>query len=343
MRKRKPRRIKHIVPVIPKGHHVRGVSTLVNKHGQIVGQWQKSAKTRIDPEVLVRELRRALPKLIKAPPRSRMRPPRLDASADDLLAVYPIGDPHLGLLTWAPETGEDWDLKIADRVMRGAIDAIVEHGPAARECLILELGDLTHADNASNRTSRAGHALDVDGRRFKILRMMRDLLIHYVVCALTRHEIVNVRIISGNHDDETSMFAVLLLEAYFRNQPRVRVHVDPAQRQYMRFGANLIGMVHGHEARGNPLAQIMPAERPQDWGETRHRTWLCGHVHHRSVREHPGVVIETFRTLAPRDAWAAGEGYLAERDLSRIVYHRDRGEISRSRIAADALREQVSK
>jgi hypothetical protein len=31
----------------------------------------------------------------------------------DLLSVYPIADLHLGMLSWRPQTGADYDLKIA--------------------------------------------------------------------------------------------------------------------------------------------------------------------------------------------------------------------------------------
>lgn len=39
-------------------------------------------------------------------------------STKDRFTVIPIGDPHIGLMTWAKEVGQDWDIKIADRVYR---------------------------------------------------------------------------------------------------------------------------------------------------------------------------------------------------------------------------------
>jgi hypothetical protein len=49
------------------------------------------------------------------------------------------------------------------------------------------------------------------------------------------------------------------------------------------------------------------------------------------------VTIETFRTLAARDSWHAAQGYTAQRDLKRIVYHRSYGEIERATAGIDYL------
>jgi hypothetical protein len=49
------------------------------------------------------------------------------------------------------------------------------------------------------------------------------------------------------------------------------------------------------------------------------------------VTELPGVVCEAFRTLAAKDAYAAGHGYRAGRDMRCIVHHKDFGEIERHR------------
>lgn len=59
-------------------------------------------------------------------------------------------------------------------------------------------------------------------------------------------------------------------------------------------------------------------------------TLLTGHVHNRRQLELPGVMWETFRTLAPADAWANAAGYRAGRDMTSITFHAEHGEIGRS-------------
>ena len=83
----------------------------------------------------------------------------------------------------------------------------------------------------------------------------------------------------------------------------------------------------------------MSVDRAQDWGETRHRYWLTGHVHTRKVIEFPGVLWETFRVLSPNDAWATAAGYRSGRDMHCIVYHKEHGEISRTRFDVSMMQE----
>ena len=49
-------------------------------------------------------------------------------------------------------------------------------------------------------------------------------------------------------------------------------------------------------------------------------------------KEFSGLTWESFRTLAAKDAWAAGRGYRAGRDMLCIVHHREHGEIERHRV-----------
>jgi hypothetical protein len=77
------------------------------------------------------------------------------------------------------------------------------------------------------------------------------------------------------------------------------------------------------------LPGVMASDRAEDWGQTKHRRFYCGHVHHKSVKEYPGVTVETLGTLAPRDAWAAASGYRSEQDLQLDVWHRRWGLVNR--------------
>jgi hypothetical protein len=81
----------------------------------------------------------------------------------------------------------------------------------------------------------------------------------------------------------------------------------------------------------------MAADRAEDWGQTKHRYWYTGHVHNQTVTELPGVVCESFRTLAARDAWASGAGYRAGRDMRAIVLDREHGEVERHRVDVGML------
>ena len=93
----------------------------------------------------------------------------------------------------------------------------------------------------------------------------------------------------------------------------------------------LIGATHGDTVKHEALLGVMACDQAQAWGRTSHRYWYTGHVHHQSVKEFPGVICESFLTLAAKDAYAAGHGYRAGRDMVCITQHREHGEVERHR------------
>lgn len=100
---------------------------------------------------------------------------------------------------------------------------------------------------------------------------------------------------------------------------------SPAKHWYHRFGRCLIGSTHGDTGKLHELPGVMAVDRPQDWGETAHRRWYVGHVHHESVKEGHGATVETFQTLAPSDAYHKGAGYRSGRSMRSDLWHREHG------------------
>jgi hypothetical protein len=257
--------------------------------------------------------------------------PAPKATLPDLLAVYPFGDPHFGMYSWGAETGEDFDLEIARRVTLGAVDRLVGSAPPAETAIVLPLGDLLHMDDQTNRTPGHGHQLDADGRFQKVVWTCVQVFRHIVMRCLEKHKKVVVRFVPGNHDPHAYLAVAGPIAAYFESDPRVEVDMSPAPHWYYRFGKVLIGATHGDKSKVSQLLGVMAVDKAEDWGQTLHRYWYLGHVHHQSVSELAGVTCESFRTLAAKDAYAAAYGYRAGRDMRLIVHHREHGEIERHR------------
>jgi hypothetical protein len=319
---RRTRRFDAPTDVVPQGHNLKGVSTLVREDGTKALQWIKTAGEKERREEALKRILADLPATV---PKRKGKIPRPKGSDKDLLAVYPMGDPHIGCLSWLPETGESYDLTIAQRRHESAMRYLVTQGPPARQALIVNLGDYFHSDNSLNRTARAGNALDVDGRFAKVLRAGVNLFITMIDTALEHHRDVHVICATGNHDDHTSIMLSVALDCYYSNEPRVTVDMSPAKHRWYRFGKNLIGVTHGDTVKHGELEGVMASERARDWGETTHRFWYCGHIHTARLYEFRGCTVETFRTLASRDAYAVGAGYNAGRDMHRKTLHRDGG------------------
>jgi hypothetical protein len=314
--------------VVPDGFRVRGVSTYYGEDGKPKGQWVKSAVDHDRAEEIARQAVEALSESIEglAP---ITEPPK--HALVDLLAVYPFGDPHVGLYCWAKETGNDFDLEIGRSLTLGAVDRLISSAPAAATAILLLLGDVFHMDDQTNQTPAHRHQLDVDSRFVKVLQVGIETYRHAILRALEKHQRVIVKAIPGNHDPHAIWSLAFTLSAYFSNEPRVEVDLSPSKFWYYRFDKVFIGSTHGDTVKHGQLGGIMAADCPEDWGQTKFRYFYTGHVHSKAVTELPGLVCESFRTLAAQDAYASGHGYRAGRDMLCIVHHRSHGEVERHR------------
>lgn len=320
-----------IKPVAP-GFVAKGHSTAydLRKPGAPpIIQWVKTQRDEKAQEEIIRAAISALAEDVRG-----LSPAVRSSSGPkhaELLTVYPLGDPHFGMYAWAKETGEGFDIEEARRLTLGAVDRLVDAAPASSTAIVLPLGDVFHADDQSNQTPAHKNQLDVDSRYVKVLQVGIQTFRHCVLRALEKHDKVVVRFVSGNHDPHAVWALAFSIAAYFDSEPRVEVDLSPSKFWYYRHGRTLIGATHGDTIKTEQLLGVMATDRAEDWGATRHRYWYTGHVHHQRVMEFPGVVCESFRTLAARDAWAAGHGYRAGRDMRAIVLHTEHGEIERHR------------
>ena len=320
---------------VPDGFHLKGTSTLYDKDGKAKLQW---VKTSIDHE-RQRELFIAAAKAMAAelPQVSRVAEPL--ATMGNLMAVYPIGDAHIGMRAWGEETqGADWDMTEAVRVQCGAMAALVDLAPPAEQAVIINLGDWFHADNMEGTTSRSGHSMDLDGRYAKMIDVGIRVMRQCITSALEKHKTVRVINVVGNHDDTGALWMSVALRHAYENEPRVQIDKSPAAFHYIEFGKVLIGTHHGHTCKAERLPGVMAADQAKAWGRTEHRYWYLGHVHHQSVKEYAGVSVESFNTLTAKDAYAAFGGYRSRQNMKCIVMHQEFGEVARHTVSAEMLK-----
>lgn len=319
--------------IVPDGYHVKGVSTYYNKEGKPAGQWVKSSiDYERQRELFEASIEAALKDLPCVPARTFSA-----KSLPMLMTAYPIGDPHFGEYIWGDECGKDWDLSIAERTHCGAMNALVDSAPPTEHALIINLGDAAHYDSMIAVTPRSGHHLDADSRYAKMVDVLIMAMRQCVESALTKHKYVHVVHVIGNHDETGAVWLSRLFAHLYSQEPRVTVETSPSVFSYHRWGKNLIGMHHGHTCKAEKLAGVMAADRAKDWGETDHRYWYTGHIHHESKKEYPGVVVESFNTLAPNDSYAHSGGWRSRQNMKCIVLHKEHGEVSRHTVHPDML------
>jgi len=312
---------------MPAGQVYRGISTLTDAEGRTRLTWHKTRTDTSTPDLVA-----ALEATFKAY-KGKARPaPAPRHSLADYLTVYPIADQHNGLLAWGRETGEAYDLSIGIKRLRESIVSLVAQSKPSRRAIILNLGDWQHTDDQRNMTPRSGNLLDVDSRYFKILSAGVDLMIGCIETAKRRHAQVTVRNIPGNHDPHAAIALTIALKMFYARDRRVTIDDDPGEFFFHRFGRVMIGAHHGHRAKADRLAATMAAMRPADWGASAFRYFYTGHIHHETAKEIGGVKVESFQTLAAKDAHAVGEAYLSGQSLTAITLHRRTGEAGRHRV-----------
>ena len=319
---------------VPDPKKITKVSTYYDQLGNVAAQWVSERPEDVAREALWTAF---ADKLAEKLP--RVKPTKGPAKANaDLLAVYPVGDHHVGMLAWEDETGDaNYDLKIAGELLAAASERLIETCPPCDQAVLAFLGDFLHYDSFAAVTPTHGHLLDADGRFPKMVdagvRMIRAM----VAAALDRHKRVHIIFSTGNHDIATSAFMRIMLAALYEDEPRVTVDKTPSRFHSYEWGRCLLGVHHGDRVKMDKLPAVMAHDRHEAWGRTTHRIWLTGHVHHDSRKEFPGCHVESFGVLAPLDAYASAGGYRSQRSMKALVFHREHGEQERHTVRPSML------
>lgn len=310
---------------LPDPKKIVKVSTLYDQAGLVTQQWVSEKPEDVEREKAWIAFAEGLAE--KIVPAAPLPPPA--CSHDDLLTVYGVGDHHMGMLAWPEETGGDpYDLKISGRLLNDAVTYLAGIVPATRQAVMTFLGDFTHTDGYMPFTPASGHFLDADSRFPKIADAAGRAMIHSIDTALLKHESVWVIVTAGNHDPLSAMWLRIVLNAHYRNEPRVTIEMKPRKAHYFEWGKNLLGATHGDRTKLETLPILMATDMPEAWGRTQHRFWYTGHVHHDRVKDLVGAKVISVRVLAPADAHTANSGYRTPRDMKAFVLHREFGESS---------------
>lgn len=308
---------------LPEGFVPRKISRAI-ANGREVIRWESSSieEERRAAEILAAWERHAQ---VYAGLAGMLEPPPAESLDPDLVAVLPIGDPHVGLLAWAPETGDHQDTGIVCRELLCCVRELIADMPACPEIIIGNLGDALHAQDATNRTPGHGNILDVDGRYPKVLDALHTVFRGIIEAARAKFGRVRFRNLPGNHDPRAAAELMFWLRAVFERDPRVDIADAYAAHQYDRFGTNLIGWHHGDRNKKGELPAVMAADHDGSgtgwWGETTEHVWHVGHEHHTTAIETPACLVHVHNTLVGRDAYHAGR-YRAKRMLEAYTYHR---------------------
>ena len=248
----------------------------------------------------------------------------------DTFTVYPVGDHHLGMLSWPEETGGDYNVKIGTKLLEKATAYLLGKADERSDCLLVFLGDFMHFDSLEAVTPQNKNMLDSDSRYPIMARAAIRLMQTMIDMCAVRHNKVHCIVEQGNHDPTSAIMLREALHAHYVKVKRVNVDNAPGVFHYLRWQNNLIGTHHGHTVRQlATLPMIMAQDRKKEWAATDHRVFLTGHRHKDIVLDLVGCRVESVRILPPADAWAHESGYRPYRQMTSIQLHKKHGEIAR--------------
>lgn len=319
----------------------------------VTNYWEQGAKITVDGKVLVaktplyqlkltwrrknqniEKAKAILSEQITLPDFSSIT--KIDTNGKTLSVQPMIVDLHLGKVGFNPDTmAFNWTLQEAAGHYKRAIEFFLSRLDLDEVAeFVLPIGnDYLNVDNSSNQTRRGTPQMAGDFWQ-QVFRFGKNLQIA-VIERLAVIAPVKVYVVPGNHDEDSAFAMGEVLDAYFSAHPNVTVDNTPIKRKYHEFGANMLGMSHGHEFKMSKAMQTMATDEPLMFGRTKFRSFHFGHLHQSRINkvidlaykeEHFGIDVEICPSLSPTDEYHYKNAYIGNlRRCKCFVRHRDAG------------------
>lgn len=271
--------------------------------GKKVGTTRWSAP-EADTESLIERLQGAFTDIPAAP--AIIRP---DTVRKRSVAFLPHSDWHLGSVASADHVGKDYNRKIAVERLKDGFSECHEAIPASETAIILNNGDMTHANDDRDVTFKSQHKLKVEGTHHDNLVLAVQSTAWMIDAALQKHGEVVYRANPGNHDPNTpSVLSIALTERY-RNEPRVKICGDQRESWVWQRGKLFLCSHHGHGMKPQQYCLNIPARFPEMFGLSRHWFFITGHLHSFIDQTYGGIRHWQLPAVCAIDSHADGRGY----------------------------------
>jgi hypothetical protein len=274
--------------------------------------------------------------LIRRVPRPSMR--KVKSPTGGLLYEISIMDHHFGKLAWAPEVGENYDVKIAEQLYMQAAHELLEHARQIKPALILFVvgNDFYHVDSGKNQTT-SGTPLEADGRWQKSYVKGAGCVLNVIDEAVAICK-VHVVVVCGNHDTEKTFTLGVLIETAYRKDGRVTVDNSPSLFKAFPWGTTLLVFYHGHNMSRKRL-ELLPHEiqdrYPELYAKAKWREIHTGHIHsehervwfYRTSESFGKTIHRVISSLCGTDAWHDSLGYRSLGAAEAHMYDSERGRV----------------
>jgi hypothetical protein len=259
----------------------------------------------------------------------------LNNTSKHLLVIDPA-DCHIGKYASEYETGEKYNIKIAQQRLREGIYGIVNKARVfGIDKILLPLGnDWLHIDTPKNTTT-SGTFQNADGMFYDMYLALYDVFVEIIDTLLLEYD-VDIEFNPSNHDWMSGWMFMKTLESHYRNSKNMNFNTTMNHRKYYQYGKNLIATSHGDGAKMIDMPLLMANESPKMWAETKFRYVYLHHIHHKQVtkflsgKDYIGVTVEYLRSPSASDSWHHRNGYVgAKKAIEGFLHSKEDGQIAR--------------
>ena len=289
-------------------------------------------------------LRRKAPKIIQEgileliktwkPHKSFPTPPK--RRGDRYLMAMHLSDLHFGKRCWEVDSGNNYDLKIAQETFHKGFEDLVSkclrYAPNIDRIIFPIGNDFFHVNDWKSRTVNETRVESTDDRFPKVFDCGTRCILDGID-RLSEIAPVDVEWVPGNHDHHTSWHLAYLLQHTYRSATHIKVNINHRARKYYRYGCLLAGLTHGEIVKDAKLPTLMSHEAANmiDSG-VRFREWWLGHLHKAkevqfcSEDSEPNMTIRRLPSLCGTDGWHDQQGFTGTYKMAEAwLYSHDRG------------------
>lgn len=254
---------------------------------------------------------------IKDKPKTLVR----DEVQDGHLMVVDLADIHIGKLASSFETGEEYNSQIAVQRCKEGLEGLLKKSSGYTIDKILFIGgnDILHVDTPKSTTT-SGTTVDSEGMWYDNFLIAKQLYIDLLDRLL---EVADVHFVfnPSNHDYQSGFFLADVIKTYYKDKQNITFDCSISHRKYYTYGNNIIGSTHGDGARLDTLPMLM-ADEAKDWSSCKHRYMYTHHVHHKTLKDFPGLTVESLRSPSSTDGWHSRNGFTGvPKAVEAFIHH----------------------
>ena len=247
-----------------------------------------------------------------------------DYLVGDKLLLIDIADLHHNLQASMFTSGDDYNCDIAEQLFFYVINDVLSRTKNYDfdEIVFVLGGDLSTVDYITNTTVK-GTPQDNDLHYYEACERLYAMTIK-AIDLLKDIAKVNVILCVGNHDEVTCYKLTKYIDAWFRNEDRVKVDYTPLARKYKLYGKTLL--CFAHDGKVNKLPTLIADEARKMWSQADTVEVFLQHLHTEQVlMEDNNIRIQRLPTISARSKWTADKGYSSKRQCKSFIFDKEDG------------------